>query len=64
MSSQLLTLREAAALLGVSLGTMRQWRLLRKIEFIEVGGAVRVKPSTIDNLITAGTVPAREVSGA
>ena len=59
--SKLLTLREAANMLGVQLSTLRAWRLRRKhLPFITVGAGVRVSAEAIEKFIEANTIPPRE----
>lgn len=53
----LITVKDAANELGLSPRTVRDWVQSRRIEFVRVGGAVRIRPETIDNLIRVGTVP-------
>jgi hypothetical protein len=57
---KLVKLRDAADLLGLSIGGIRGWILLRKIEFVKCGRNVMIKQSTIRDVIERGTVPARE----
>jgi Helix-turn-helix domain len=58
---RLLKLRDAADLLGLSMGGIRGWILLRKIEFVKRGRNVMIKESTIREIIDRCTVPvARE----
>lgn len=53
-----MTVAEAAEELGLKPKTIRQkvWR--REIEYIKVGGAVRIRAAVIDGMVEAGTVPA------
>ena len=56
---QLLTVKEAAARLGVSLRTLEDWIYDHKIEVVKLGRrCVRIKESTIDQLIEVHTRPA------
>jgi excisionase family DNA binding protein len=57
---KLIKLRDAADLLGLSMGGIRGWILLRKIDFVKRGRNVLIKERTIQELIDRGTVPARE----
>jgi excisionase family DNA binding protein len=59
MKMRLLTLAQAAELLGLKVATLRFWTWQRKIEIVRVGRAVRVREDTIRKLIEQGTVPAR-----
>jgi hypothetical protein len=56
----LVPLTEAARRLGMKPKTMQNWVYARKIEVVHIGGRAKVKVSTIQQLIDAGTVPARE----
>jgi excisionase family DNA binding protein len=63
---KLIKLRDAADRLGLSIGGIRGMILLRRIEFVKVGRAVRIKERTIRKLIDRGTVylPRRDSVGA
>jgi len=55
---KLVTIREAAQQLCVSIAAVRGWRLSRKhLDFVKVGRAVRVPQKSIDKLIERQTVP-------
>lgn len=61
MVRKVVTLHDASQQLGVSVSTIRDWRLRRKhLDFVKVGRAVRVLQSSIDRLIETQTVPASQ----
>lgn len=61
MSPTLLKVKEAAGLLNCSVGKIRNDILHRRITFVKLnGGAVRIPSTVIDQIIEAGTVPAKE----
>jgi excisionase family DNA binding protein len=63
-TDDLLTVTEAAELLGISPWTMRHWISDGKIEFIKYGnGVVRLKRSTVDDFIASCTIRARKAHG-
>ena len=53
----LLTVDQAAEQLGVTVHAIRKWIRLRQIEYVKIGDLVRIKQSTLDEMIEAGTVP-------
>jgi excisionase family DNA binding protein len=56
----LLTVKETAAVLRLSVSTIRSWVLLRRIPFVKLHNkAVRFRRADIDALIAASVVPAR-----
>jgi excisionase family DNA binding protein len=60
-SIELLTVQQAAALLGLKESTIRAWLLRRRIEAVRVGRrAIRIPASAVQRIIEAGTIPARE----
>lgn len=57
--SKLVTVKEAAQQLGISIAAVRDWRLRRKhLDFVKIGRVVRVLQSSIDKMIERQTVPA------
>jgi excisionase family DNA binding protein len=54
---KLLTLKEAADRLAISLHTMRAWVAQRKIEVVRIGRCVRIREQVVDDIISNGTVP-------
>jgi excisionase family DNA binding protein len=59
-NASLLNVEEAAQLLGLKVSTIRAWILHRRIPHVKLGlRAVRLRREDVQDLITAGTVPAR-----
>ena len=56
----LITVEEAARRLGVSDGWIRAAIRERELEFVRVGGAVRFRPSVVDDYIDDHTEPTPE----
>jgi excisionase family DNA binding protein len=56
---RLLTLKEAAERLTISLPTIRSWVAKRKIEVVRIGRCVRIREETIHNIIKQNTFPAK-----
>jgi excisionase family DNA binding protein len=54
---RLFTVRESAERLGIKPKTVRFWIWTRKIEYVKIGRAVRLREDTIQKLIERGTVP-------
>src|SRR3989442_15650260 len=61
-TATLLTVREAASRLGLSVSALRQWVLLRKIAYHKIGRAVRIDMAEVDRILAAGYVPARNTN--
>jgi excisionase family DNA binding protein len=59
MTVELLTVKETATLLRVSVGTIRSWVLNRKITYCKIGALVRFRSTDLDEFIKRSTVPAR-----
>lgn len=55
----LLSVKQAATMLGISPKTVRDHVLHRRIEFVKIGGRVLFRPEKIMELIERCTVPAR-----
>lgn len=55
--TRLLTLKEAATLLTISLATIRAWVWQRKIEVVRIGRCVRIREQVISELILTNTIP-------
>jgi len=59
--AKLVSLKEAAQQLGISIAALRDWRFRRKhLDFVKVGRAVRVAQNSIDKFIERQTLPALE----
>jgi len=56
---ELLTVRAAAAELGLSVACIRSWISARRITFVRLGRAIRIPRSVVVQLIEQNTVPAR-----
>jgi excisionase family DNA binding protein len=61
ITSDLLTIREAALMLRLQVSTIRAWVLHRKIPFVKLGGKrVFFRRSDLEKLVAASVVPARD----
>ena len=57
----LLRVNEVSERLGVRPSTIRAWILHRRIAVVRVGKrAIRVKSSTVQEIVEAGTIPVRQ----
>jgi excisionase family DNA binding protein len=64
MSDELLTVVEAASILGIRPWTLRHWICDRKIDFIKYGnGLVRIRRSVLDRYVASCTIKARTTHG-
>lgn len=57
MADPLLTKRDVAELLGISIRTVDKWVSRREIPFVRVGSLVRFERSAIDSWITRHRQP-------
>jgi excisionase family DNA binding protein len=60
---RLLTVREFAEALGVTVSCVRRWLLEGKVARVKLGRLVRVPASECERLINAGLRPARQHEG-
>lgn len=58
--NELVDVRQAAALLGLKVSTIRAWLARRKLPFVRCGRAIRISREALDRFVTENTVPARE----
>lgn len=58
--TQLISVKEAAALLGLKPATIRAWLYRRRLPCVHCGRAVRIPAAAIAQFIEANTIPARE----
>ena len=58
-TGRLLTIPEAAGLLGLKCATLRTWIWTRQIEYVKLGRSVRLRDEVIQDRIKQGTIPAR-----
>ena len=61
-TTRMLTVRETAPRLGLSVSGVRQWVMLRKIAYHKVGRAVRIDPAEVERILAEGYVPARNAN--
>ena len=54
----LLSIAEAAQLLGVKAGTLRNWLSARRLPFVKVGRLTRLSRATLERFIEQHTVEA------
>jgi excisionase family DNA binding protein len=59
MKGKLLTVKESAEQLGLSARTIWVWVYARKLGVVRLGRAVRIPQTAIDELIEAGSIPAK-----
>jgi excisionase family DNA binding protein len=57
--TQLLTVRQAAELLGRKVAMIRAWLLRRKLPRVNCGRAVRIPADAIAQFIERNTIPAK-----
>lgn len=60
LTVRLLTVSQAAEILGVKISTIRAWLLRRKLPRVNCGRAVRIPADAIAQFIEHNTVPARQ----
>ena len=66
MRDELLEIWEAAERLGVTQGMLNAWITKRRVTVVKFGagnGAVRVRASEVERLISQGTILARPAAG-
>ena len=51
----LLSVGRAAPLLGISVKTLRDWILYRRIDYVKIGTRVMIRPETIRELVERNT---------
>lgn len=56
----LLTVPQAAERLQVSVRTIRAWIFTRRIEYVKLGSAVRIRESVLQEMLERGRMPAIE----
>lgn len=56
----LLTIQDAAAYLGLSAGTLRNWVSMRRIDYVKVGRHTKIALAVLDRYIEQQTVRAVE----
>jgi excisionase family DNA binding protein len=62
---ELLTVVEAAQVLGIRPWTLRHWIAARKIDVVKYGhGSVRLKRSVLDRYVASCTIKARRSDGS
>lgn len=54
---EILDINQAAAYLGQSVHTLRDWIRLRKVPYFKVNGAVKFRKSKLDKWIDRGEIP-------
>jgi len=57
---RLVTVREAAEMLGLKASTIRAWLYQRKLPAVHVGRAIRIPADALEHFIREHTIPARK----
>jgi excisionase family DNA binding protein len=57
--TRLLTVKQAAELLGLKVATIRAWLLRRKLPRVNCGRAVRIPAEAVERFIQENTIPAK-----
>ena len=61
VTSELVTIKEAALMLRLQVSTLRAWVLHRRVPFVKLGGKrVFFRRSDLEALVAASLVPAKE----
>jgi excisionase family DNA binding protein len=60
---RMLTIGEAAEQLGLSPKTVWSWIYSRRLGFVRLGRSIRIPQSAIEELIEAGSIPAKIGTG-
>lgn len=56
---EILDINQAAAYLGQSVHTLRDWIRLHKVPYFKVNGAIKFRKSKLDRWVDRGEVPTR-----
>jgi len=59
-NGRLISVQEAATMLGLSAACIRAWIYARKLGHVKLGRSVRVPLEEVQRLIDQGTIPAKE----
>lgn len=60
LTVRLLTVSQAAEILGVKVSTIRAWLLRRKLPRVNCGRAVRIPAEAVTKFVERNTIPAKE----
>lgn len=60
VGEKMLTVKQAADMLGLTESAVRRWVLMRRISSYRVGRSVRIAESEIARILRQGFIPARE----
>ena len=58
LTTPLLTVEEAAAYIGISPGTLRNWLSVKRLPYVKIGRLTRVRRMDLDRFIEDNTVEA------
>ena len=61
-SCDLLNVTQASSYLNIKPATLRSWILHRTVPYTRLGRAIRLKLSDLNEMIAAGSVPARPLA--
>lgn len=57
---ELVDVKQAAALLGLKVSTIRAWLAQRRLSYVRCGRAIRISQEALDRFIAENTVSAQE----
>ncbi len=61
LESDMLTVNECAALLGIRPGTVRLWLSQRRLPHAKLGRSIRIPRKAVEEFIASHMVPAKEL---
>ena len=63
MEGKLISMADAAELLGLKASTLHKWTMQQKIDHVRIGGLIKFEQDAVEKFIIDNRIPAKSLHG-